>query len=143
LYVASVYISINRNKKTKAELSVEDDSEYASSRYVPKVKTLLAAMAENTLDVDEYPSVLPMPEGSSGSAASVRTKTTRSRGRWGNDKKTAGFSGPRLLVFIAGGASFSELRSAEEVMASGEREVMIGSTAFLKPDEYLQNVLTL
>lgn len=131
--------SIFGGKRGGAQLVTNDDSEYASSRYAPKAKVLMTAMAENTLDMDEYPSVLPMPVGTTGSAASVRTKTARSK-KGGNIAGGGVFSGPRQIVFLAGGLSFSEVRSAEEVMASSEREFIIGSTHFLKPDEYLHGV---
>jgi len=121
----------------------QNDSEYSSSRYVCKLKGILEAMAENTLSIDDYPSVLPMPFGTTGSAASVRTKAIRRTSRWGADKKKAGFSGPRQIVFIAGGMCYSELRSAEEVMNNGEREFILGSTYFLKPAEYLKDISSL
>jgi len=128
--------------KKKVELQLQDDSEYATSRYIPKIKPLLTALAENTLDLEIFPSVMPMPIGSSGSAASVRTKTNRKGTRFG-DKKKGGYSGPRIITFIAGGASFSEIKCAAEVMAACEREVIIGSTSFIKPDEYLRDLLML
>jgi len=132
--------------KSKAVAMAKQDSEYSSSRYVCKLKGILEAMSENNLSIDDYPSVLPLPFGTTGSAASVRTKATRHKSRFGGSdqmKKSKSFVGPRQIVFMAGGMCYSELRSAEELMSLGEREFILGSTYFLKPADYIKEVSTL
>jgi syntaxin-binding protein 1 len=138
------YSSLVRGRsrgKGPATAVARHDSEYSSSRYVCKLKGILEAMAENNLSVEEYPSLLPLPYGTTGSAASVRTKSTRHKSRYGGSdqiKKNKAFLGPRQIVFMVGGMCYSELRSAEETMCQGEREFILGSTHFLKPAEYIK-----
>ncbi len=132
-----------RNKAKGAATVARHDSEYSSSRYVCKVKGILEAMAENNLNIDDYPSLLPLPFGTTGSAASVRTKSTRHKSRYGGSdqiKKSKAFSGPRQIIFMVGGMCYSELRSAEEIMSNGEREFILGSTIFLKPADYIKEI---
>lgn len=125
-------------------------------------------MAIGTLSLDEYPSVMPMPE-SATAASSKRGSTARGaatrRGvesarkksdpssRWnkssgvekGMSSSGAGsaFGGGRCIVFMIGGLAFSEVRVAREVMKSESTEIIIGSTAFVSPKEYMSELESL
>lgn len=131
------------------------------------MKATLECLANGTLSFEEYPSVLPMPE--SATAASKRGSTARGaatrRGvesarkksdpssRWnkssgvekGGSSPGAGtsFGGGRCIVFMLGGLAFSELRVAREVMKSEMTEIIIGSTAFVSPKEYMSELESL
>lgn len=125
-------------------------------------------MAQDALSFDDYPSVLPMPEntgraggGSSGSkssrsgrrgeATSARKKGGASSkwaksGSGGGDKSGAGpirYVGGRHIVFMIGGLSYTELRAMEEVSRKESREIIIGSTAFVTPAEYMEDLTEL
>lgn len=125
--------------------------------------------------MDDYPSVLPMPDqtpsqggsagarrGGSGGGASARPtsragaaasarKAGGATSKWGKatGKSSAASSGPksftggRVIVFMMGGLSYSEMRAARQVMAKESREVVIGSTAFVSPKEFLEDLATL
>lgn len=145
----------------------DDEGEYASSRYVPMLKGILEDLADGTLSMDDYPSVMPMPEqgpsaaaitsgkrggtarsSARGSAASAR-KSGGASSRW--SKSSSGeasrggtgptnFSGGRSMVFVVGGASFSELRVARQVSQATCREIVLGSTAFLSPKDFVSEL---
>jgi syntaxin-binding protein 1 len=131
-------------------------------------------LATNELSMDDYPSVLPMPDqapsqggsagarrGGSGAGGSARSSragqaaSARKAGgptsRWGKSsgKSSAtssgpkNFSGGRAIVFMMGGLSYSEMRAARQVMTKESREVVIGSTAFVSPKEFLEDLATL
>lgn len=147
------------------------ESEYAASRYVPALKATLEDLARNCLSLEEFPSVMPMPDqGQSGSnssrsarnsAASARSsrrgeagsvrKSAGATSRWSKStgtegKRSAGpvnLSGGRCMVFMVGGLSFSELKVARDVMSNESREVIIGSTAFLAPRDFLEDLTIL
>lgn len=46
----------------------------------------------------------------------------------------------RTIVFVAGGVAFSEMRAAYEVMESQKKEVIIGGTSYLKPNDYVEQL---
>ena len=43
-------------------------------------------------------------------------------------------------MFMVGGLAYSELRSAREVMQSTSSEIILGSTAFVSPKQYLSDL---
>lgn len=88
---------------------------------------------------------------SSGSASGSQGATSFSLKRtagWASNKKAAGgkekpgkpvepeFSGPRLIIFVAGGVTASETRSIYELSKQFKREILIGSTSLLTPKSF-------
>jgi syntaxin-binding protein 1 len=148
--------------------AADEDSEYAASRYVPPLKQTLEQFAQNSLSMEDYPSVMPMPEQTlstpKAQITSARAQSARSSRRTGGSaqsarksgassrwskssgpegKRSAGptnFQGGRCMVFMIGGLCYPELRVAREVMEAESREIIMGSTAFLSPNEYLEDL---
>lgn len=146
----------------------DDEAEYAASRFVPAFRTILEDLARNCLSMEDYPSVLPMPEmaASPTSASRVATSARSSarssrRGEAGSARKGAGassrwakssltegkrtngptnLSGGRCMVFMMGGLSFPELKSAREVMKKELRDVVVGSTAFVSAEDFMKDL---
>lgn len=142
--------------------SFEEESEYAASRYVPQLKAILSDLVGNALSIEEYPSVIPMPANltSAASAASARRRGKALEGsarkkkgatdKWSRTGNSAAassvattFNGGRNLVFMVGGLSFSELNVARDIMEKESREIIIGSTKFVSPNEFLDDLTTL
>jgi syntaxin-binding protein 1 len=142
-----------RNKsKIQQASSFDEESEYASSRYVPSLKGL-----------EEYPSVIPMPASmtSSAGAGSARRRSKAQEGsarkkkgatdkwsRTGNSSSESSsaatsFQGGRNMVFMVGGISYLELRVARDVMENESREIVVGSTKFVGPSEFIDDLTTL
>lgn len=124
----------------------DNDSEYASSRYVCNLKLVMEELANDQLSIETYPSVLPMPVGGGGTAASVRKKTGSARtgqSRWKKTDKAASFTGARQIVFMLGGLCYSELRAVNEIMTKCEKEIVVGSTSFISPGEFVRDVISL
>ncbi|XP_006810888.1 syntaxin-binding protein 3-like [Neolamprologus brichardi] len=95
-------------------------------------------VVENKLDTKEWPHQSECPAAWNGSGAvSARQKH---RGSTQDDRRT----GSRLIIFVIGGISFSEMRCAYEVTrAMKSCEVIIGSSHILTPTVLLDDIKAL
>jgi syntaxin-binding protein 1 len=151
--------------------NLDEDYEYTSSRYNPQLKSILQELCNNELSLETYPSVMPMPEQSAstrssarggtsarsatsaraGAVSSVRKAGTGPSNRWskssaGDSSRSSGpthFSGGRTIVFMIGGLSYAELCVSREVMEKESREIICGSTAFVNPSEFIDDLALL
>lgn len=114
------------------------EGEYADTRHVCLLKSLLEQLMSNSLPVDKFPAMGPAPANSSKSEAkSVRRFGATSK--FGK-KDNVQLSGVRYIVFIAGGLAYPEMRVANELMQKESREVIIGGSHLINPDTYLVDV---
>ena len=142
----------------------EEESEYAGCRYTPPLKSILNQLVTNQLSQQDYPSVIPMPmsAGSTSVSSSARRRgggkgtdgSLRKKGgatdKWskmGNSGKsssgTSAYTGGRNMVFMVGGLTYPELRVTREVMEKESKEIIVGSTKFLTPSDFLDELKVL
>lgn len=135
----------------------ESESEYSSSRYVCLLKATMTGAAEGTLSVEDFPSVMPLPDAemlnssaqTSSASKSVR-KSDMKPSKWNNNRgnkkaatKKTGHTGGRQIFFVTGGMCYSELRMAREVTASSGTEIVVGTTRFINPTDFLKDLESL
>ena len=83
-----------------------------------------------------------MPDESNSNMAAVGVGSVRTGSSRYSSKKRSATSGPttRMIVFVAGGACYSELRAAQEIMEKGGQEIILGSTHFINPTEFVDDL---
>ncbi|XP_056132096.1 syntaxin-binding protein 3 isoform X2 [Lampris incognitus] len=128
--------SLFSRKPTRRDRSQDDT--YNLSRWTPVVKDVMEDAVENKLDVREWPHQSECPAAWNGSGAvSARQKHKASA----QDERRGG---SRLIVFIIGGISYSEMRCAYEVtQAVKSCEVIIGSSHVVTPTTLLEDIKAL
>uniref|UniRef100_A0AC35FEC2 Uncharacterized protein n=1 Tax=Panagrolaimus sp. PS1159 TaxID=55785 RepID=A0AC35FEC2_9BILA len=134
-------ITIDQGRKrvwqpTRKERS--NEQVYQSSRWVPLVKDIMEDAIDDKLDNKHFPFLagrqLTQPS---------RAPTSARYGQWHKDKgqHAAMRAVPRLIIFIVGGVTYSEMRAAYEVTRDRKPwEVVIGSDHIITPDKFLSNL---
>merc|ERR1719216_319786 len=135
----NVVVDGNRRKiwqmKRKERVS---EQTYQMSRWTPMVKDIVEEAIEDKLDNNHFPFLGGQRQNSKGAAP-----TSNRYGNWHKDKKdqTAAKTVPRILVFIAGGTTYSEMRAGYEVSADKKNwEIVMGGTHLMTPEEFLDIV---
>lgn len=115
------------------------DEEYALSRFEPALKKVLQELARGTLEPSLFPYTKPPMAGEAdmvvGQASLRSAKPT-----WAQNRKSLHESKQRIIVFMAGGATYSEARSCYEVSQSAGKDVFLATSHMLTPALFLQQV---
>jgi syntaxin-binding protein 1 len=117
--------------------------EYALSRFVPVLKQMLENHVSGTLDQAIFPFTKPQLDASDGlmgidnvSQASLRS----AKPTWAKSKIASIEPRQRVIVFMAGGATYAESRACYEVSHSSARDVYLITSHMLAPSLFLRQV---
>jgi syntaxin-binding protein 1 len=147
------YLNVNLDKVTGARKRFKrpkrrkpmPENVYELSRYVPWVKEVLEDFAEGVLTADYAPFVRE-PAGATGGKRkgikSLKTVTRRRQTKFGDikeEKEKMIFKG-RVIVFIAGGCTYSETRTAYEIIKQYRWDVILGGSSILTPQYSLERL---
>ncbi|XP_076976164.1 syntaxin-binding protein 3 isoform X3 [Tamandua tetradactyla] len=122
-----------QGKPSRKDRSTEGT--FQLSRWTPIIKDIMEDAIDNRLDSKEWPYCSQCPAVWNGSGAvSARQKP---RANYLEERK----NGSKLIIFVIGGITYSEMRCAYEVSQTHKScEVIIGSTHILTPKKLLDDI---
>ncbi|KAF8202229.1 Sec1-like snare protein [Pholiota molesta] len=137
----------DKDTKKKIKQKVNPD-EYELSRFKPAIKTIVEEQIAEKLDATLFPYVKEAPSAMPLSPRSPPPQTTSLRSQkpaWHRAPKVnaAADNRQRLLVFVAGGMTYSEMRETYQLSNSLQKDIYIGSTHVITPKGFIDDLKVL
>ncbi|KAA1469037.1 Sec1-like snare protein [Dentipellis sp. KUC8613] len=140
----------DKDIKKKIKQKPSSEEEYELSRFKPLLRTVLEDQVADKLDPTLFPYVKDYPSARPA-AASLRptpTQTTSLRSAkpsWHRAARpgAANETRQRLLIFVAGGMAYSEMREAYHLSNTLNKDVYIGSTHTFTPRQFIDDLKVL
>ncbi|KAH0556221.1 hypothetical protein GP486_005850 [Trichoglossum hirsutum] len=117
---------------------------YALSRFEPSLKLMLDGHVKGTLDQTVFPFTKPHldapPDGLSGLESQSQASLRSAKPTWARGRLSTIEPRQRIIVFMAGGATYAESRSCYEVSKSGSRDVFLATSHMTTPSLFIRQV---
>lgn len=116
--------------------------ELSISRFKPAIKSMLEEQLHGTLDQNTFPYTKPFLDANEGAGlASISQSSLRSaKPTWARTRPSAMEPRQRIIVFVAGGATYSESRACYEVSRTHEKDIYLATSHMLNPSLFLRQV---
>lgn len=115
------------------------DEESYMSRFNPVLKSMLENMCKGMLDQTVFPYVKP-PLDPNEDALASQGSLRAAKPSWAGAGRRQVDNKQRVIVFMAGGATFSESRACYEVSAAMNRDVFLATSHMLTPGLFVRQV---
>ena len=117
-----------------------EEEEYALSRFEPNLKLMLQEAAAGTLDQGILPYIKPPLDNTEAIAAQSQTSLRSAKPTWARSRAAGNDNRQRIIVFMAGGATYSESRACYDVSGATGKEIFLTTSHMLTPSLFLQQV---
>ena len=118
--------------------TVDPQQEYSLSRFEPALKYLLEEHTKNTLDQELFPFTKPQLTAEGQDENVTHTSLRSAKPTWAKSRSNVNEPRPRILVLMAGGATFSESRACYETMQSSNKDVYLMTSHMLTPSLFMR-----
>ncbi|KAI9464216.1 Sec1-like protein [Boletus coccyginus] len=139
----------DKDTKKKLKQKPSREEEYDLSRYKPLLRTVIEDHVNNRLDTSIFPYVKDAPStptASKGPETPTHTSSLRSaKPSW---HKAVRSNAPvdnrqRVIVFMAGGVTYSEIRECYALGGPLNKDIYIGSTHTITPRQFIDDLKVL
>ena len=120
-----------------------EHEEYPLSRFENNVKLMLQEVTKGTLPQDAFPYIHPPMDNAEELAAQAQTSLRSAKPTWARNRMSTVESRQRIIVFMAGGATYSELRSCYEVSKTSGRDIILTTSHMTTPNLFIHQVAEL
>ena len=127
----------------KKALLAEGSEDSALSRFEPAVKVMLEEFVRGVLDQNLFPFTKPHLDATDGLTAqeSISQASLRSaKPTWARTRPSAMEPRQRIIVFVAGGATYSESRACYEISRNLSKDVFLATSHMVSPGLFLRQV---
>ncbi|ORE11479.1 Sec1-like protein [Rhizopus microsporus var. microsporus] len=144
--------SFIKKRRERHRRNKDEEQPYELSRYVPVVKKIMETHFSSALEAKQFgytrqSDMDPVEETSSpGSLPASGVSLRSTKPTWAkknNPGSPRPSNGAKLIIFIVGGATYSEIRSVYEVAEAYHRDVFIGTTELLRPAAFVEHLSNL
>jgi len=119
---------------------------YCVSRYKPTIHDVILNLSTGSLGNKDYPFLIKEEESEAPKAKSndSQSKKKAPASTWSGPNESHKKQGPRIIIFIAGGVSYSEIRIAHTLTQPPYNlDIVLGSTHIVEPPRFLKQVAAL
>ena len=123
--------------------SPAESDETSLSRYELNLKLMLEELVRGTLDPTAFPPTRPNTEaeGMGGPQDTLSQASLRSaKPTWARTRSATEQPRQRIIVFMAGGATYGEARSCYEVSQAFNKDVFLATSHMLSPGLFLKQL---
>ena len=120
--------------------STDPQQEYSLSRFEPALKLLLEDHCKNALDPNNFPYTKPQLEPTDSAENAPSASLRSAKPTWAKGRSNANEPRQRIIVFMAGGATYSESRSCYEIMNSTSKDVYLITSHMLTPGLFVRQL---
>jgi syntaxin-binding protein 1 len=118
-----------------------NQEDYSLSRFNPAVQDMLEEHVRGTLPQDIFPFTKMSPDDMNAMQENVPAASLRSaKPTWAKTRLANVEPRQRVIVFMAGGATYSEARACYDVSQKTSRDVFLVTSHMVKPQFFLRQV---
>lgn len=114
--------------------------EYALSRFETAMQRLLANHVTNTVDATIFPYIKPPIDLGENDIGPSATSLRSAKPTWAKAKSSSSEPRQRVIVFMAGGATYSESRVCYDLTRQSNKEVFLLTSHMLTPAFFIRQV---
>lgn len=116
------------------------DEEKVLSRYETNLQLLLEETAKGMLDQAIFPYTKPPADNAEEVAMQAQTSLRSAKPTWARSRSTTVDSRQRIIVFMSGGATYSEARSCYEVSQAAGKDIYLATSHMLTPGFFIRQM---
>ncbi|KAB8297707.1 hypothetical protein EYC80_001514 [Monilinia laxa] len=116
------------------------NEELALSRYETNLQRSLEEITKGTLDPTIFPYTKPPADPAEEMALQSQASLRSAKPTWARGRTTTPDNMQRIIIFMAGGATYSEARACYEVSKHCNKDVFLATSHMLTPNLFLKQV---
>ena len=114
--------------------------EYALSRFEPNVKIMLENLARGALDTETFPYINKSLDNSAELAIQSQASLRSAKPTWARNRMSTTETQQRIIVFMAGGATYSESRACYEVSTARNKDIFLVTSHMMTPAMFIRQI---